>query len=384
MTKVLIVEVAPYLGGSLTSIELVIRRGLQQGIEFGLMSSIDTGDVLPPEVQHYDLPLLSQKRASKSDYAKHILRQERAVFRCVRENQYDILLLNNMFEPNLPAALAGILLRRPIIQFVRDYERNSRSIRFLGKQVETFVAVSRSIQEHLLSIGIPNNKIALASEGIATKPAKTQEDQEQLRQKLEIPKDAHVIGFVGRIEDWKGYDLFIRAAIQVAKKDPKLHAFLIGGIEKGEEELVAQLQKEIADSGLTERIKMLGSVAPHEVAPFMRGIDALVHTSNQAEPFGRVLIEAMAVGTPVISSSEGGPREIVIDGKTGRLTPSEDLEALTQAIEWLYESSERPQLLGEQARKHVQVTYNEEVCATPVLNLIHSLSVHKKNNSWLG
>ena len=94
------------------------------------------------------------------------------------------------------------------------------------------------------------------------------------------------------------------------------------------------VRAEIRTRGLDDRVRFV-PFQP-DVAEALSSLDVLIHTSVKPEPFGRVLIEAMAVGTPVVAARGGGTPEIITDGVTGKLVPPGNLpgylEALTKAL----------------------------------------------------
>jgi glycosyltransferase involved in cell wall biosynthesis len=90
----------------------------------------------------------------------------------------------------------------------------------------------------------------------------------------------------------------------------------------------------------------------------MDAMDVVVHYSTRREPFGRVLIEAMALGRPLIAPREGGPREIVVDGGTGLLVPPRDVGALADGIAQLVADPERCRAMGRAGRARVEAVFD--------------------------
>jgi glycosyltransferase involved in cell wall biosynthesis len=134
-----------------------------------------------------------------------------------------------------------------------------------------------------------------------------------------------VIGFVGRLEPRKAPHDFVSAAPAIAAGAPGARLVLIGDEPYGlDPEYTAEVERAARDAGV-ERYGWLDN-APG----VMRHLDVLVLPSR-AEPFGTVLSEAMAVGTPVVATRVGGLPEVVEDGVTGRLVSPEDPPALAQA-----------------------------------------------------
>tara|TARA_B100000609_G_scaffold199190_1_gene201142 strand:- start:244 stop:1446 length:1203 start_codon:yes stop_codon:yes gene_type:complete len=359
MTKALIVEAAPTLGGSLTSIELVIRHGKSMKLEFGLMSLFDPQPYL-------DIPLRSYMM-SDTTHVHHQIEQFFYVLDTLIGESYDALILNNIVDANFPALIAGIMARKPILQFVRAFERKSKLWSALSPFVDTFVAVSEAIKEHLLSMNVPHEKILLAPEGIAYKARKSEWDAQQLKQSLSLPQEAKTISFLGRIVPWKGTELFVQTALQSIEQTPQLHALIIGEAPPEQMDYMRSLQALVAQRGMQERIHFLGAVPPEEVYPLLRGTDLMLHTSIEPEPFGRVILESMSVGTPVLSSSYGGPEEIITHREDGLLCPGADAQTLAAQVNWFFATPERREQMGTKSRETAQTKFSEASCASPVL-----------------
>jgi len=98
--------------------------------------------------------------------------------------------------------------------------------------------------------------------------------------------------------------------------------------------------------------------ARSDVPACIDAMDVVVHSSTRREPFGRVLIEAMALGRPLIAPREGGPREIVVDGETGLLVQPRDAGALADAITRLVTDPELRRAMGRAARARVDAVFD--------------------------
>ena len=136
-----------------------------------------------------------------------------------------------------------------------------------------------------------------------------------------------VIGMAGWIWPWKGQDVFLRAGAALAGRWPTARFVLVGGT--GDEAFRRRLDEMVDELGLVGRVVFAGDRP--DVYDWFDAMDVAVHAS-WGEAFGLVLVEAMALGTPVVATSAGGPSEIVVDGESGILVPPGDHRAMAEAI----------------------------------------------------
>lgn len=152
---------------------------------------------------------------------------------------------------------------------------------------------------------------------------------EATRRKLGLPLDGPLIGMVGRLQRWKGMHVLVEAMPKVLQKYPKAHCVVVGGKHQLEPDYQNYLEERMGGLGLDDQVILAG--AQLNVPEWMQAMDVFVHASDN-EPFGIVIVEAMALGKPVVASNSGGPSEIITDGENGLLTPYGDSEALANAI----------------------------------------------------
>ncbi len=145
--------------------------------------------------------------------------------------------------------------------------------------------------------------------------------------------DKTVIGIVGWLIPWKGQDLFLRAAAELAPHWPDAHFVVVGGPgdSEGDAEYAAGLPRLAAQLGIDDRVTFAGP--RDDVADWFDAFDVAVHASWGA-PFELVVVEAMVMGTPVVATSYGGTSDVIVrDGVTGLLVAPGDSSAIAAAIE---------------------------------------------------
>lgn len=163
---------------------------------------------------------------------------------------------------------------------------------------------------------------------IAPVPA---EDASVARRELGVSAGDVLFGIFGRLQRWKGQDVFIEAARRVAAAEPRARFAVVGGAVFGLEPEYDLLLKRLAgEAGLGSRMVFTGHRT--DVARLMAACDVVCHATRVAEPFGMVIVEAMAQGRPVVATRGGGPSEIVADGVTGLLVAPGDAREMADAM----------------------------------------------------
>lgn len=152
-----------------------------------------------------------------------------------------------------------------------------------------------------------------------------------LRQKLGLPLDKTLLGCFGRIRPSKGNDLFIDAMIAILPDHPQVHAVMMGGVTDQFADFAADLKARVAASPVADRIHILPEDPGWTIAPWFQAIDLYI-APQRNEGFGLTPLEAMACGVPSIATRTGAFEEIVAEGETGTLIPTDDPVALQTAI----------------------------------------------------
>jgi glycosyltransferase involved in cell wall biosynthesis len=175
---------------------------------------------------------------------------------------------------------------------------------------------------------------------------------------LRLPGGVPIVGIVGRLQAWKGQDRLLRAQALLHARGHALHLVIVGGDSYGlSPEYAASLPRLIAELGLQGAVTLVGEV--DDAMPFIEQMDVLVNASDP-EPFGIVLLEAMAAGVPVVAVDSGGPPDIVEHERTGMLAPSGSPADLADALAPLLGSSELRRRLGEAGHERFMRDYTDD------------------------
>jgi len=175
------------------------------------------------------------------------------------------------------------------------------------------------------------------------------------RELLNIPADAHVITFVGRIQPHKGPGLLIRATAEMVSHSPhlrsKLIVFVIGGVSGAGTAEVEKLKEMVKWSGISDVVRFMPPMSRDELPDWYRAAD-LVCVPSYSESFGLVALESQACGTPVVATAVGGLRTAVADGISGVLVDGHDPRAWSSVLARLLAEPQRRVLLSMGAIEH--------------------------------
>jgi len=267
--------------------------------------------------------------------------------RVFRELEAEIVHTNSL-KAHVLGGLAGRLAGARVLWHVRDHLAEPylpraavRAVRLAARVVpNAVVAVSESAART-----VPRRDVAVVHQAVDLPPLDDVRRNGTLR-----------VGLVGRIAPWKGQDVFLAAAAQVARAFPNAEFVLVGSPLFGEEDFEHELRATADRGDLRGRVQFLGF--RDDVHAVFRELDVAVHASTQAEPYGNVVVEAMAAGKPIVASAAGGVLEIVEDGRTGVLVPPGNADALAAALVRLLGNPAERDRLGSAARRCVEERFS--------------------------
>ncbi len=169
----------------------------------------------------------------------------------------------------------------------------------------------------------------------------------EMRRKLGLPNHGPLIGIVGRLQRWKGMHVLVEAMPRILESYPDSHCVVVGGKHDLEPDYEDFLKEQIKVLGVDTKVTLAG--LQRNVPEWMQAMDIIVHASDN-EPFGIVIIEAMALGKPIVAGDTGGPTEIVTDEVNGLLAPYGNSDALASAILRYLDNPEFAHRVGLAAR----------------------------------
>lgn len=178
-------------------------------------------------------------------------------------------------------------------------------------------------------------------------------DRDAVRRMWGMPPAAVVVGTVARLVPEKGIDDLLRAAAPLARRWPQLRLLIVG-----DGPARSALERQARDLSIVDRVVFAG--VRTDIPTQLTAMDLFVLPSRR-EGFGVVFAEAMAMRIPVVGSDIGSVREVVEDGKTGVLVPSQDLPRLADAIDRLLADPARRESMGAAGRRRVEQHFDARI-----------------------
>ena len=214
------------------------------------------------------------------------------------------------------------------------------------------ITVSEGVRQYLIEAGVPAKHIIAVPTGINLKrfnPARP--DLADVRNRLGIPRTAFVIGIVAVLRFPKGHRFLLEAVQRLVPEFPQLKLLIVG---TGPQE--RNIKNLIAELKLQDHVLMLGQ--QDNVPSILKALDAFVLPA-QEEALGTALVEATAMGVPVVATQIGGIPEVV--GDAGLLFPSEDVDALVSQLRRLMRSPELAARMRAQGMERAHQLYDENL-----------------------
>ncbi|MBD2362169.1 glycosyltransferase family 4 protein [Anabaena minutissima FACHB-250] len=266
--------------------------------------------------------------------------------------KYDVIYANTQ-KALVVGAIASFVTRRPLVYHLHDIlslehfsKTNLRvAITLANRFASLVIANSQASQKAFVQAGGKPELTTIVYNGFDPKIYQNCDDDiQELRQQLGL-ENKFVVGHFSRLSPWKGQHILIEA---IAKCPPQVTAILVGDALFGEQDYVKQLHQQITQLGLENRVKFLGFRA--DIPQLMAACDLVTHTSTAPEPFGRVIVEAMLCGTPVIAAKAGGAMELVEHGVNGFLVTPGEPQELAQVINTCLRETQITATIANQAR----------------------------------
>jgi len=266
----------------------------------------------------------------------------------------------NSIRAGLMAGLFAWHHRLPLVWHLRDMPPGGpagRLIRLLAaRTARAFIGISASVLDAFQHPSL-DGRLHLVHNGVElrdTPPEAKRRIRAEIRRGLGTPAYAKAAAMIGQIAPWKRQEDAIRAAARLIGEGEDLYLWIVGEPKfRRENELYLASLRRLADElGIAERVVFAGF--REDVLDIICAADVMLLCSDN-EPFGRVVIEAMSQGTPMIGTAAGGVPEIIEHGSSGLLYPVGDTDALAASMRSVLRDGELSRRLGangeERARR---------------------------------
>lgn len=292
---------------------------------------------------------------------------------------YDLIYANTQ-KALVVGALASLFSRRPLVYHLHDilspdhFSRTNRAIAvtLANTTAKLVIANSQASQAAFVEAGGRSHLTQVVYNGFEPELYRTDASiRETLRQQLGLD-GRFIIGHFSRLSPWKGQHILIEALTHCPED---VTAILVGEALFGEQEYAQSLHQQVAKLGLEERVRFLGFRS--DVVQLMSACDVVAHTSTAPEPFGRVVVEAMLCGRPVIAAKAGGVVELVEHGRTGWLVPAGEPTLLAEAIAICKEQPDVTATVAHQARDTASQRFHMNTINQQIAQLLESIAVQK-------
>ena len=272
----------------------------------------------------------------------------------IRREQPALIHANTNFASLYSGAISKII-KIPSIGLIQDIEPLGRMGRLLVRQNTKTIAISEAVRKYLIEEHVPEENITRIHHGVDLKKyqPRTGNDAQDSSSISDV-----IIGIVGQMGERKGHLYLLEAMKSLIGVYPHIKLWIVGKEpSQSAEHYTESLHDYVRTHQLEPYVKFFGFRS--DIPDILKKLDILILSSLQ-EPFGKIVIEAMATGKPVIASKVGGVPEIVMEGKTGFLVPPGDSDSLYHALKQLVSEPKTRQQMGIEGRDRVERLFSIE------------------------
>ena len=260
----------------------------------------------------------------------------------------------NTSRSTLYGGLAAKPLELPVIWHVRVIESEGWYDRFLSGLCHKLVVVSKAVEKRFNWLLSKNpEKVTVIHNGADIREFYPIISGDDVRSEFNLKPNVPVAGVVGNLLVWKGQEYFIRAASEVRKVIPSAMFLVVG-----DGECRHDLERSSEKLGIRDKVIFTGR--RFDIPKLMAAMNVIVHSSITPEPFARVILEAMAMGKPVVAMNGGGVPEVIKDGVNGISIPPKNASLMARKIMELLSDRDKAKKMGQAARKCIEEHFSIE------------------------
>jgi glycosyltransferase involved in cell wall biosynthesis len=261
------------------------------------------------------------------------------------------IALVHTHDPNSTVSLARAAGRRrlPVVSHIHDFDQRwvtPRSLAALRSTSSVIATPSDAVSRYAVARGADPERVRRIYNGVHLVRF-ADDGRERVRAELGLGDDEVAVALVGRLVERKGQADLLRAVADARVAVLPVRVYLIGGTAARDAEYEDGLRRLAAELGVASRVTFLGE--RKDAPQLLRGMDLSVVPSRR-EAFGRVVVEGMHAGTPVVVYDDGALPELVRDGIDGLVVPTDDVAGLAGAIARLASDGALRARMSESAR----------------------------------
>lgn len=276
----------------------------------------------------------------------------------MRRARIDLVHANSI-RAGLVALGAARLLRRPVVVHIRDVlprgAVSDATLRLIGRNADAVIAISDHVAQRFSEVA-PGTAIETIHNPVDLRRFDPDSiDRLAVRRSLGVDPAAPLLGVVGQITPWKGQLEAVQILLHLRRAQPAAHLIVVGTVKFtgattrfDNAAYLRELKSFVARTGLDDHVSLLGERA--DIPELMAACDVLM-VPSWSEPFGRVIVEAMAMATLVAATDQGGPREIITDGADGLLMAPREPALWAESLARLLEQPDRMAQIAEAGRR---------------------------------
>ena len=293
------------------------------------------------------------------------------IYRLLRRHRFDLVYGNDANSCERNAMLAAKLARRPFIWHFRSIKWHWKWNKGLYLWCpDDVVAVSQACADSLKRFR-RSNSIHVVHNGVELEPfgGNGSDGQNYLAAQLDLQPGARIIISVSHLNPRKGHERSVEVMARIIKQVPNTHLIIVGNQDRNPDytERIRILSRQ---HGVEDHIHFLGLRT--DIPRLLRGSNIFLHVAKR-DPHPRAVLEAMASSLPVVAFAVDGVAETVLDGETGYLAPSGDLEHMTAALLSLINAPDRASAMGRRGRELIQQHFTADTAALRIARIIDRL-----------
>lgn len=266
----------------------------------------------------------------------------------IRKHRIDIVHLNNTILHDHDWMLAAKLARVKCIVHERGINADFPFLsRYFAGSIGSVICISNAVKDNMLRRGIGPGKLTVVHNALDPGDVQVSSSKEEIRKRHRVETDAPLLGIIGNIKEWKGQEIVVRAIGLLKRDHPEIRCLIVGDVSSMDAPYFDRLKRLVFEKGLSREIIFTGF--QKNVPDYLNALDIFIHASILPEPFGRVLLEAMCLQKPIISTNIGAPPEILTEGENGLLIPPGDPGKLAEAVETLLSDRSYARQIGHKA-----------------------------------